>query len=162
MANSNISVVHATDFGSSLWKSRSVATSKKPLSDNAAHYEYPFIRLAVFTRGYTAVEDRVRNWDVSILIILLYVSSQGLIFALNARLSFFSFWLIFLRRCFLESSHSRNSFEFLSFPETANFKRRWYLSDKELDELYVKRSSVEINGFAMTVIHAETIASQWE
>lgn len=68
-----------------------MAASKKPLSDNAARYEYPFIGLAVFTRGYTAVEDRARNWDVSILIILPYVSSQGLIFALNARLSFFPF-----------------------------------------------------------------------
>lgn len=29
MAASNISVVHATDFGSSLWKSRNVAASKK-------------------------------------------------------------------------------------------------------------------------------------
>lgn len=48
---SNISVVHATDFGSSLWKSRNVAASKKLLSDNAARYEYLSIQLAVFTRG---------------------------------------------------------------------------------------------------------------
>ena len=62
MAASNISVVHATDFGSSLWKSRNVRrVEEAPGPDNAARYEYPSIQLAVFTRGKTIHEDHVRN-----------------------------------------------------------------------------------------------------
>ncbi|KAF3429039.1 hypothetical protein E2986_10993 [Frieseomelitta varia] len=65
MAASNISVVHATDFGSSLWMSRNVRrVEEAPGPDNAARYEYPSIQLALFTRG----QKTLRKYPVMVFI----------------------------------------------------------------------------------------------
>lgn len=71
-ADSNISVVHATDFGSSLCKSR-IRTAPRPSSSTPLdppegsrtfEHEYPSIQPIMFSRGYPDIARGIRTWSM--------------------------------------------------------------------------------------------------